>query len=66
MSEKEYLEYLDEGKKLFNLVGDELNRGSDEFIRVVKIDFRDEKAFKEICLALGLLANMIGLDVDNA
>lgn len=60
MSEKEYKEYLEEGKKLFEIIGDDLN--NCEFIR--KETFRREDDFNEICVALALLANTFGMIIE--
>lgn len=61
MTEQDYIEYLNDGKKLFNLIGDDLNKISAKYIRFAH-SYRDERDFKEICVALGMLANILGTD----
>lgn len=64
MTEQEYLEYLEDGKKIINVIGDDLNTISDLFIRLDGV-YRKERDFKEICVALGLLANITDLNIDS-
>lgn len=64
MNEEEYLEYIEEGKRLFSIIDNELNDASKEFLRRNPSDFRREVDHKEICLALGLLGNLLGIDIE--
>lgn len=57
----EYTEYLNEGENLFSLISGRLNEISDAFIRLDKT-FRDENSFKELCIALAILADILGID----
>lgn len=63
MDEEEYLEYVDEGERLFSIIGNELNDASKEFLRRDPSNFRREVDHKEICLALGLLGNLLDVNI---
>lgn len=58
MSEEEYNKLISEGVKLFEKIGDDLNKYSDKFIRG-KHTFRRGDDFAEICIALALLNRKI-------
>jgi hypothetical protein len=53
------------GRKLFSIISSKLNTISDEHIRTELEYYRRQEDFYEMCLALSLLVQHLGLDPDS-